>query len=82
MDEKLINDIITSNELLRVQIWILGGVLSALLLLITFFAKEAWNDARSMIDNHTQRITILEKNDAIKEQAIEHMEYAIFKSKR
>ncbi len=69
-NEDLIKDIINSNEMLRVQIWIMGGVLSAVGVVGIFLVREAWTDMKEILENHTSRIMILERNDAVMETKI------------
>lgn len=80
-NERIVSDIIQSNELLRIQIWILGGVLSALMLLIIWFAREAWQDAKSMIENHDHRLNIIERNAAVIDESVNNLERNVYKLK-
>ncbi len=70
----LIKEIVQSNEMLRIQIWILGGVLSFMLLILIGFARSTWMDAKAMLENHDQRIVILERNDAVIEERINNIQ--------
>lgn len=56
-------ELINSNEMLRVQIWIMGGLISFLLVMLIAVAKSMWNDTKKIIDNLAVRVDTLEKKD-------------------
>lgn len=58
--EQVQQELIRSNEMLAVQVWVLGGLVSFLLVVLIALAKSAWADVRKVIDDHENRITDLE----------------------
>jgi len=53
-------ELIRSNEMLSIQVWVLGGLVSFLLIVLIALAKGAWADVRRVIDDHENRLTELE----------------------
>jgi hypothetical protein len=72
--EAVQQELIRSNEMLATQVWILGGLISFLLMLLIGLARGAWNDMRKMIDDHEGRLTELEKFRNERERMIEDHE--------
>jgi hypothetical protein len=58
--EHLQQQLISSNEMLAQQVWILGGLIIALLALLGFFARSAWLDMKQMLEEHEARIRKVE----------------------
>lgn len=69
--EQVQQELIRSNEMLATQVWILGGLISFLLLVLIGLAKGAWSDVRKTIEDHENRLTDLETFKNQKEQMIE-----------
>ena len=46
--------------MLSVQVWVLGGLVSFLLVVLIALAKGAWTDVRKVIDDHENRLIELE----------------------
>lgn len=65
MNEQAIKDIIESNEMLRIQIWILGGLILALFGIVVWFSKNAWEDMRKLLGEHDDRIVEVERTIAV-----------------
>ena len=72
--EQVQQELIRSNEMLAVQVWVLGGLVSFLLVVLIALAKGAWMDVRKLIDDHENRITQLEAFKNRKEDLIESHE--------
>lgn len=62
MNERVIQEIIESNEMLRIQMWILGGVIIVMLAIVSGFVNSAWKEVKSMLFDHGQRIMKSEKD--------------------
>jgi hypothetical protein len=58
--ENLQQQLISSNEMLATQVWILGGLIIGLLAILGFFARAAWMDMRQMLDEHEDRLRKVE----------------------
>jgi len=58
--EQVQQELIRSNEMLAVQVWVLGGLVSFLLVVLIALAKSAWMDVRKFIDDHETRLADLE----------------------
>lgn len=58
--EHLQQQLISSNEMLAQQVWILGGLIIGLLALLGFFARGAWLDMKQMLEDHEDRIRKVE----------------------
>lgn len=56
--------------MLATQVWVLGGLVSFLLVVLIALAKGAWTDVRKVIDDHENRLTNLEAFKNQKEQMI------------
>lgn len=55
-------ELIRSNEFLATQVWILGGAISFLLLVLVALARSAWVDVRAMLADHEVRLKPLEEH--------------------
>lgn len=55
-------ELIKSNQFLAQQVWILGGTIIFLLSVLGFFARSAWIDMRKMLEDHEDRIRVVEDN--------------------
>lgn len=53
-------ELIKSNQFLAQQVWILGGAIIALLSVLGFFARGAWMDMKRMLQDHEERIRVVE----------------------
>lgn len=53
-------ELIRSNEMLSMQVWILGGVIITLLAVLGFFARGAWMDMKALLQDHEDRIRAVE----------------------
>ena len=65
-------ELIQSNDMLRVQIWILGGLISFLLVILIAFAKGAWNDMKNIVSNLEIRVDTLEKKEVGASKDVAH----------
>ena len=63
--EQIQQELIQSNEYMRIQIWILGGAITVILTIAAAFARSAWLDARTMLVSHEKRIQETEKHIAV-----------------
>lgn len=83
MDNKeLIEEIIRSNQILTFQIWVLGGVVVFMMLVVTGLARATWMDAKSMLENHEVRHQISEKNIVRLDSNVENLQGAVSDLKR
>ena len=60
--ENIQQQLISSNEMLAQQVWILGGLIIGLLAILGFFARGAWMDMKQMLQDHEERIRVVEDN--------------------
>jgi len=51
-----------SSEILQLQVWILGGVISVLLIFVIALLKANMSDIKQMLEDHERRIGTLEKH--------------------
>jgi len=58
--EQVQQELIRSNEMLSIQVWVLGGLVSFLLIVLIALIKGGWNDVRKVIDDHENRLSELE----------------------
>jgi len=56
-------ELIKSNELLSMQVWVLGGLIIFMLGVLGWFARSAWSDMKGMLTDHESRIQTVEKNE-------------------
>ncbi len=63
--DQMQQELIQSNEYLRIQIWILGGSILILLSIAGMFARSAWIDIREMLGDHEVRIRKVESKTDI-----------------
>lgn len=56
-------ELIRSNEMLSVQVWVLGGLVSFLLMVLIYFIKTSLNRVEDAIANHEDRLQTIEKNE-------------------
>jgi hypothetical protein len=55
-------ELIRSNEMLSVQVWILGGAIIFLLSILGFMARSAWSDVNRMLQEHDTEIKVLKEH--------------------
>ena len=60
--ENLQQQLISSNEMLAQQVWILGGLIIGLFAVLGFFARGAWMDIKNMLEDHEERLRTVEDN--------------------
>lgn len=60
---ELHEELIKSNELLSMQVWVLGGLISFLLMVLIYFAKSSFVEMKEMLSDHEDRIQTVEKNE-------------------
>ena len=53
-------ELIRSNEMLSMQVWILGGLIIGLLAILGFFARGAWLDMKALLQDHEERLRLVE----------------------
>lgn len=53
-------ELIRSNEMLSMQVWILGGLIIGLLAILGFFARGAWMDMKALLQDHEERLRLVE----------------------
>lgn len=56
-------ELIRSNEMLATQVWVLGGLISFLLMVLIYFAKASFTEMKDMLHDHEERIQNVEKNE-------------------
>jgi hypothetical protein len=63
--DQMQQELIKSNEYLRIQIWILGAGIGLILMVAVAFARNAWMDVREMLGNHEVRIQKVERDNSV-----------------
>lgn len=56
-------ELIKSNEFLSMQVWVLGGLVSFLLMVLIYLAKTSFGRVEAAIADHENRIQTVEKNE-------------------
>lgn len=46
--------------MLSMQVWILGGLIIGLLAILGFFARGAWLDMKALLQDHEERLRLVE----------------------
>lgn len=72
--QKMIAEIVQSNELLRTQIWILTAVLGTMFMILIYFVSSAWKEMKDVLENHGFRLVVVEKNQAVMENEIGNLQ--------
>ena len=60
--EQVQQELIRSNEMLATQVWVLGGLISFLLVVLVAMARSAWTDVREILNDHEVRLKPLEEH--------------------
>lgn len=61
--EQVQQELIRSNEMLATQVWVLGGLISFLLMVLIYFAKASYTEIKDMLHDHEVRLQTVEKNE-------------------
>lgn len=61
--EQVQQELIRSNEMLATQVWVLGGLISFLLMVLIYLAKASYTEMKDMLHDHENRIQSVEKNE-------------------
>ena len=57
-----------SSEILQLQVWILGGVISVLLIFVIALLKANMADIKQMLEDHENRIAQVERHRDVSEE--------------
>jgi ABC-type lipoprotein release transport system permease subunit len=60
--ERMIAEIVQSNETLRTQLWILTSVISLMFIVVSGLINGAWKEFKTMVLNQENRLQVAEKN--------------------